>query len=80
MIRAFSDFPAANTNLFQLLTGHVPCRFVAKIHGFSFFPSMRYSGSPDLHCELTEPRSKAHCSIQTVSSPDNALKDRSAVL
>lgn len=80
MIRAFPDFPAVNTNLFQLLTGLVPCRYVAKNHGFSFFHSMRYSGSPDLLCELMEPRSKALCSIQTASSTDNVLKARSAVL
>lgn len=74
MIRAFSDFPAANTKLFQLLTGHVACRFVARIHGFSFFLSMKYTGSPDFCCELMERRSKAHYSIQTVSSTDNVLK------
>lgn len=80
MIRTFSDFPTANTDLFQLLTGHVPCRFVAKIHGFSFFCSMRYSGSPDLHCELVEPRSKGHGSIQPAFSTDTVVKDTSTVL
>lgn len=35
------------------------CRFLAKIHGFSFFCSKRHSGSTDLHCEQMKPRPKS---------------------